>query len=581
MTMDEHEEGIQGIDPQPPEGFDNHESLVLAVHYNLMPNQSKPGGDPYQTIPHKIKTHLANSTGGCSRAWATNTQKQRVDWWHRHYDNLRFYISDGDEGSEGGAATQNTMRSANEYWTNNQTDALRHAMTCFYKDHAKDSRDLLISEMGENPDDWDSYISEFGQEFVEPEDAEPIEEEALDQGRLSAAEGEDAQDDGGEVIDDLTESEWFALLGAPPPAPGEDPIVFKPVLSEDGTPLPRNWILYGGPGTGKSYNLDKEAKRAFRYRHTRVTFHSDFTNGNFVGSYRPVPVFQKGDELKFTDQSKKEREDVPGTPHILYEFVPGPFLEALVRAYDDLADGASHLLIIEEINRANPSAVLGEVFQMLDRHGAKSKNGVVLDGYSKYPVSLNSEAMGYLDRATKEHVKIRKEVGLPPNLYIWATMNTTDEGVFPVDSAFRRRWTMKHVSVDKGEGVVKKWMMPSEFAWLKGVSWNDFRKKVNEEIVIQLSHSREDQLLGPFFFSEEELKHPERVKNKLLDYLHQSLFRHSPNLLFKDDYKHGEFSKLMGDFDNKNVFKNIFKESDSEDGSTIVGGSANGTTEEE
>jgi hypothetical protein len=558
MTMGEHgeEEDMRGIDPLPPAGVDDHESLVMAIHHRLMPNQTRGDGGQYQTIPKSFKENLAISTGGCSRDWASNTVEKRIAWWHRHYDNLRYFYGEG--GSEGSSSTQGHMSSANEYWVEHESAAIRHAMTCFYRDRGIEERNEVIEAIGEDPTQWASYIAQHGQELVEDEDAEETEQVAQDSEEQVAEEGNSDQTEDEEILD---HGDWIDHIGALPP---ED----WPLVSLDtGFEHARNRIVYGGPGTGKSHRL-KEDSASFPFNVRRVTFHPDYTNGNFVGSYRPVPVFE-ADSTGFTDQSGEARPGIPGTPHILYEVTAGPFLDALVDANNRPEE--AHLLIIEEINRANPSAVLGDVFQMLDRRD---------DGHSEYPVTLNPEIMQYL-RVHIADAEGWTEVGLPPNLYIWATMNTTDEGVFPVDSAFRRRWTMEHVSVNKGESVVEGWQMPSEFAWLDGVSWNTFRTTINNAI-IERTPSREDQLLGPFFFSRAELEHPDRVKNKLLDYLHQSLLRHSPGQLFRSEYGHGAFSRLMDDFDDTNVFRNIqFQDSASEDEAATNGGSPDGSAEEE
>jgi len=649
----------------PPEDIDNHESLVVALQHRWMVDQTKPDGEPYATLPTGMKRLLASCTGGCSKDWRNNSEKQRVTWWHMHYDNLRYHLTGGDSGRPGGEQTQERMLLANEYWLDHESSAIQHAMECFYRDHGVEERNQIISGLGEDSAAWGGHISEHGEEHFGPDtsmmrivadvtqriledspmslnavrtnrresvpaiaerereqrsvlgerysaaiesnirrvlfdgedvaimkfdemifdyisgenediisDSEPRSGDKdgysefrnhLQEGRSryssmssdggTSGDGEPVEDSPADQIvaqsederywpkDDVDWSEWLGEL--PPPK-------FPLTYPGTGVEHPRNRIVYGAPGTGKSYKIQQQ-EVSFENRNVRrVTFHPDYTYGNFVGSYRPVPVFQ-GDKLPFQNEGGKD-EKIPGTPHILYRLVAGPFLELLKDAWNsyDQDHAVPHLLIIEEINRANPSAVLGDVFQLLDR-----KNG-----FSEYPVRMNPEIMEFLDRGLESNevgnLFRRRGVMLPPNLYIWATMNTTDEGVFPVDSAFRRRWTMEHVSIDDEEREVEEWEMPPVLTWLNGASWNQFRKKINEKLS-DSDYCREDQLLGPFFFSKEELGSLDSVKNKLLDYLHQSLLRHNPSLLFNGDYGQGSFSRLMKDFDTTNVFSDQIK----------------------
>lgn len=278
--------------------------------------------------------------------------------------------------------------------------------------------------------------------------------------------------------------------------------------------LPRNRILYGAPGTGKSHRLDSEVNEHFGNDalHERVTFHPDYTYGQLVGAYRPVPIYREGPNAllaadKKTDAGKHE-------PLIDYAFVPGPFLRLLVRALKN--PDHRFVLVIEELNRANAPAVFGEVFQLLDRDDK---------GVGKFPVVMPTEARDYL----RSH-DLSPSVRLPANLYLWATMNSADQGVMPLDAAFKRRWTFEYVPLNASEAVTAGWMI--HLAFLGGsVPWNAFRAAINDHL--RKRDVPEDRLLGPFFMRQDELASGQAFTNKLLLYLRDDVVRHNPEALFK------------------------------------------------
>ena len=295
--------------------------------------------------------------------------------------------------------------------------------------------------------------------------------------------------------------------------------------------LPRNRILYGAPGTGKSHRLDGEVSDFFggESLHERVTFHPDYTYGQFVGAYRPVPIYRESSGAlvaadKVTDAGRHE-------PLIDYTFVPGPFLRLLVRAMKN--PGHKFVLVIEELNRANAPAVFGEVFQLLDRDNK---------GLGKFPVTMPTEARDYL-RSHGLPVSVR----LPENLYLWATMNSADQGVMPLDAAFKRRWTFEYVPLNESQAVTAGWMIHLTFLGGR-VPWNVFRAAINDHL--RKGDIPEDRLLGPFFMRQEELESGQAFRNKLLLYLRDDVVRHNPEALFKgvslsygalaDAYERGE-----------------------------------------
>jgi len=211
--------------------------------------------------------------------------------------------------------------------------------------------------------------------------------------------------------------------------------------------------------------------------------------------------------------------------------VPGPFLELLIEAKEN--DTENFMLIIEEINRANVSSVFGDVFQLLDR----DKNGE-----SEYDIDFNSEISTYL----ASH-GISGKIRIPDNLFIWATMNSADQGVMPLDAAFKRRWSFEYLSIDanKSQIVGRKIIF-------QGIeySWNKFRVEINNALKDLLVP--EDKLLGPFFMSENELINEAAIKNKLLLYLRDDVVRHNPTNLFTTR----TFSDIMTAYQNNQIVFN-------------------------
>ncbi len=278
--------------------------------------------------------------------------------------------------------------------------------------------------------------------------------------------------------------------------------------------LPRNRILYGAPGTGKSHKIDAEVGEYFGAGslYERVTFYPDYTYGQMVGAYRPVPIYREGSTPllaadKTTSAGKYE-------PLIDYAFVPGPFLRLLVRALKN--PGHNFVLVIEELNRANAPAVFGEVFQLLDRDSS---------GTGKFTVVMPTEAQDYL----RSH-GLPASVRLPKNLYLWATMNSADQGVMPLDAAFKRRWTFEYVPLNAFEAKTDGWTIHLNFLG-RAVSWNVFRAAINKHL--RKFDVPEDRLLGPFFMREDELQNGQAFRNKLLLYLRDDVVRHNPEILFR------------------------------------------------
>lgn len=294
--------------------------------------------------------------------------------------------------------------------------------------------------------------------------------------------------------------------------------------------VPRNKIIYGAPGTGKSYKLDLEVKRNFGHsadNTLRVTFHPTYTYAQFIGSYRPVPLYTETN-VQVYDYDKQSTLDSKLLPTIDYRFVPGPFLEMLVKAYK--FPKSSFVLIIEELNRASAASVFGDTFQLLDRDSA---------GNSQYSIRLSNEAMHYLRNNGLNLYDVR----LPSNFFLWATMNSADQGVSPLDAAFKRRWSFEYLPLDENDYIIENFVITLPFMNDKKILWNEFRKLINNTIK---DHVPEDRLIGPFFFKTYELQDPNAFKNKLLLYLREDVLRHNYTKLFRKK----NFHEIVTDFDN-------------------------------
>ena len=283
----------------------------------------------------------------------------------------------------------------------------------------------------------------------------------------------------------------------------------KTQMADDFTFFAENVLFYGVPGCGKSYSVEQryESQVTNNQCKVRVVFHPDYTYSDFVGQLMPV--------LKEVPNAQGEKEE-----KLQYDFVPGPFTRILDVAYANHKEKC--LLIIEELNRGNAPAIFGEIFQLLDRND---------DGSSKYAI-YNS------DIANEVHKDKLCPIKLPPNLTIVATMNTSDQNVFTMDTAFQRRWQMKHIlnsftgeSLDeKTINHVAKHLPNSE------ISWCAFAQTVNKKMhTANLGFGgTEDKSLGVYFATDNDLDDAERFAEKVLKYLWDDAFKLGRKELFND-----------------------------------------------
>lgn len=300
-------------------------------------------------------------------------------------------------------------------------------------------------------------------------------------------------------------------------------------------------IFYGAPGTGKSYNIDKDlkSKNIPDTQVKRVIFYPDYTYTDFIGGLSPV-----------TNVDRKPE----------YKFVAGPFTEILKDAFNN--PDKQYYVLIEEINRGNAAAIFGDVFQLLDRNST---------GQSRYTIT-NSDICAYL-RGDDETKFANDRIWLPRNLNIICTMNTADQNVFVLDTAFKRRFAMEYVPIDFDKlkaDEVKEYNDETEvFAGSKTIkelyestdlgsyvnehestlkrNWPTFAQLVNEKINIVNRNGdsiSEDKKLGPFFVTPEDLKDRRKFADKVLYYLKQDVFKYTDSVLILS------YQKLYDDFVN-------------------------------
>lgn len=273
---------------------------------------------------------------------------------------------------------------------------------------------------------------------------------------------------------------------------------------EDSISSPRNRILFGAPGTGKSYVLKQQAEEFFKPENVeRVTFHPEYSYFDFVGSYKP----------KMEGEGEAER--------IKYRFVPGPFIRILKESLAHPEQ--NYLLVIEEINRARVAAVFGDVFQLLDRNA---------DGASEYGISPSEELKAHLKMEDADKLQI------PANLYIWATMNSADQGVYPMDTAFKRRWNFEYQGIDEGREKV---------SGTHADAWHSLRENIN--MLLQEAGVNEDKQMGPFFMSPNELNCSAAdflaaFKNKVIMYLFEDAAKHKRDQVFRAKAQGKRYSEV-------------------------------------
>ena len=364
--------------------------------------------------------------------------------------------------------------------------------------------------------------------------------------------------------------------------------------------LPLQQIFYGAPGTGKSHKVNKEIQNTPNALVFRTTFHPDSDYSTFVGAYKPT--MKSADRLYSADELIDKLSEIKTLGHtypchkfaakywyslkglsaadikrivvacdfpesmtvevgkgiaigeemakhvqndkIVYSFVPQAFLKAYVAAWQNPEQPV--FLVIEEINRGNCAQIFGDIFQLLDRK----------DGVSEYPIKADQDIRDYLAKEfagydLEANILSGEELVLPANLHIWATMNTSDQSLFPIDSAFKRRWDWKYMPIhDAGENWTIA-LSDVEYDW-----W-DFVEKINN--VIGNMTSSEDKKLGYFFCKACNGKiDAEKFVNKVVFYLWNDVFK---------DYELSD--KAFQDGEGKLTFNKFYTPSGDANESTI------------
>lgn len=289
-----------------------------------------------------------------------------------------------------------------------------------------------------------------------------------------------------------------------------------------------NKIYYGIPGCGKSFIANAEAKSLTENDDLiiRTTFYTDYTNSDFIGQIIP----------KIDENDKNS---------VLYDIQGGPFTEALVKAIDN--PSSLVCLIIEEINRGNAAAIFGDLFQLLDRKE---------DGTSEYDIK-NYTISKYLQKHCINKTYNFEKIVIPSNLIIIGTMNTSDQNVFTLDTAFKRRWKTRHIPNDIDSSKYANYPIP-----MLGISWKKFVKEINHLIThneTDLGINGEDKQIGAYFISGQEwgeiveMIHTENVEEaarifaeKVLSYIWEDVAKLDKKSMFKKDYK--TFDDVVSDF---------------------------------
>lgn len=291
-----------------------------------------------------------------------------------------------------------------------------------------------------------------------------------------------------------------------------------------------NLIVYGTPGCGKSYHVEHELLKGYsKENYIRTTFYPDYTNTDFVGQILPIVEGEK----------------------VTYKFNPGPFTLALERAIKNPNEKVA--LVIEELNRGSAASIFGDIFQLLDRK----------EGVSEYSIT-NVNIINYLNEQFKDEYTF-SNIKLPGNLSIFATMNTSDQNVFTLDTAFKRRWKFKKlINEFKADHEFQNWYIPGA-----DITWKELVIAINDYI---LAHSdslnSEDKQLGVYFVDKNcmrkekvdptDPKALEEFSYKVMEYLWDDVAKFQRSKWFNNDIK--SLDELIKEYADANIGLKVFND---------------------
>ncbi|WP_276921013.1 AAA family ATPase [Bacteroides stercorirosoris] len=386
----------------------------------------------------------------------------------------------------------------------------------------------------------------------------------------------------------------------------EDGLEVSLLETEPYDKISRQIIYYGAPGTGKSHKIKETLgeyeecpvdKKVSKENIFRTTFHPDSDYSTFVGAYKPTmekpmdKIYAKGELISKLTEMKEggvtyspqkfgakywrslkqlnlsDKKDIlqacgmsdnytvefdkgvavgeeylacSNESRIIYSFVPQAFLNAYIQAYRKPEEKV--YLIIEEINRGNCAQIFGDLFQLLDRD---------TNGKSEYSIKADADLRAFLEeKLGVDNLGIKDgALSLPSNLYIYATMNTSDQSLFPIDSAFKRRWDWEYEPIKYKNAAWKIVIDSAEYSWVS------FQRKVNDKILS--ATSSEDKMLGDYFVNPSDGVITDKVlTNKILFYLWNDVCKDGEGDIFKiSDTEDVSFSELYGENGTKTLKK--------------------------
>ena len=322
-------------------------------------------------------------------------------------------------------------------------------------------------------------------------------------------------------------------------------------LNEDLEHFPLQQIFYGAPGTGKSFHVDGKTTDE---NSIRTTFHPDSDYASFVGAYKPIMAEMPMKVVPVVlnnGASFNQNEGTYSEKRITYKFVPQAFLKAYCNAWKNLDE--PYYLVIEEINRGNCAQVFGDLFQLLDRNE---------QGYSSYAIEADEDIRRFISEdgdeyklsslqiedvwnddhskliAKGEDIANGVKLVLPKNLHIWATMNTSDQSLFPIDSAFKRRWDWEYMPIKYSNST---WLI--DIAGVK-YRWVDFQKEINKRIYD--ATESEDKKLGDYFVKTDANNNisAKLLLNKVIFYLWNDVCKDGDGDIFKINTDESDASKI-------------------------------------